>query len=110
MLLQLWHVGRISDPVYHDGALPVAPSAIAPKGNVSLIRPHRPYVAPRALKAEELADVIEAYRRGAEYAKAAGFEASTSSQVSDLDHSSALLEQARRRLRRLDRESRSTDA
>ena len=25
MLLQLWHVGRISDPSYHDGALPVAP-------------------------------------------------------------------------------------
>jgi 2,4-dienoyl-CoA reductase-like NADH-dependent reductase (Old Yellow Enzyme family) len=74
MLLQLWHVGRISDPVYHDGALPVAPSAIAPKGNVSLIRPQRPYVAPRALKTEELAAVIEAYRRGAENAKAAGFD------------------------------------
>ena len=32
MFLQLWHVGRISDPIYHDGAPPVAPSAIAPKG------------------------------------------------------------------------------
>jgi 2,4-dienoyl-CoA reductase-like NADH-dependent reductase (Old Yellow Enzyme family) len=74
MFLQLWHVGRISDPVYHDGALPVAPSAIAPKGNVSLIRPQRPYVAPRALKTEELAGVVEAYRRGAENAKAAGFD------------------------------------
>ncbi len=28
---QLWHVGRISDPIYLDGELPVAPSAIAPK-------------------------------------------------------------------------------
>jgi 2,4-dienoyl-CoA reductase-like NADH-dependent reductase (Old Yellow Enzyme family) len=74
IFLQLWHVGRISDPVYHDGALPVAPSAIAPKGNVSLIRPQRPYVAPRALKTEELAAVIDAYRRGAENAKAAGFD------------------------------------
>jgi 2,4-dienoyl-CoA reductase-like NADH-dependent reductase (Old Yellow Enzyme family) len=74
MFLQLWHVGRISDPVYHDGALPVGPSAIAPKGNVSLIRPQRPYVAPRALKTEELAGVVEAYRRGAENAKAAGFD------------------------------------
>ena len=50
IFLQLWHVGRISDPSYHDGDLPVAPSAIAPKGNVSLLRPQRPYVAPRALK------------------------------------------------------------
>ena len=38
------------------------------------IRPQRPYVAPRALKTEEIADVIEAYRRGAENAKAAGFD------------------------------------
>lgn len=74
MFLQLWHVGRISDPVYHDGALPVGPSAIAPKGHVSLIRPQRPYVAPRALETEELAGVVEAYRRGAANAKKAGFD------------------------------------
>jgi 2,4-dienoyl-CoA reductase-like NADH-dependent reductase (Old Yellow Enzyme family) len=74
MFLQLWHVGRISDPVYHDGALPVAPSAIAPKGNVSLVRPQRPYVAPRALETVEIPSVVEAYRRGAENAKAAGFD------------------------------------
>jgi 2,4-dienoyl-CoA reductase-like NADH-dependent reductase (Old Yellow Enzyme family) len=74
IFLQLWHVGRISDPIYHDGALPVAPSAIAPKGNVSLLRPQRAYVAPRALEASEIPGVIEAYRRGAENAKAAGFD------------------------------------
>jgi 2,4-dienoyl-CoA reductase-like NADH-dependent reductase (Old Yellow Enzyme family) len=74
IFLQLWHVGRISDPIYHDGALPVAPSAIAPKGNVSLLRPQRAYVAPRALETSEIPGVIEAYRRGAENAKAAGFD------------------------------------
>ena len=74
ILLQLWHVGRISDPVYHDGALPVAPSAIAPKGNVSLLRPQRAYVTPRALETGEIPGVIEAYRRGAENAKKAGFD------------------------------------
>ena len=72
--MQLWHVGRISDPVYHDGALPVAPSAIAPKGHVSLLRPQRPYVTPRALETGEIAGVIAAYRKGAENAKAAGFD------------------------------------
>jgi 2,4-dienoyl-CoA reductase-like NADH-dependent reductase (Old Yellow Enzyme family) len=74
IFLQLWHVGRISDPIYQDGELPVAPSALAPKGHVSLVRPQRSYVTPRALKSEEIPDVIEEFRRGAENAKAAGFD------------------------------------
>jgi 2,4-dienoyl-CoA reductase-like NADH-dependent reductase (Old Yellow Enzyme family) len=74
ILMQLWHVGRISDPIYHDGALPVAPSAIAPKGRVSLLRPERPYVVPRALGKEEVSGVVEAFREGARNARAAGFD------------------------------------
>lgn len=74
MFLQLWHVGRVSDPTYLDGALPVAPSPIPPKGHVSLLRPKRPFVTPRALETEEIPGVIEAYRRGAENARAAGFD------------------------------------
>lgn len=42
IFMQLWHVGRVSDPIFLDGALPVAPSAIAPGGHVSLVRPERP--------------------------------------------------------------------
>jgi 2,4-dienoyl-CoA reductase-like NADH-dependent reductase (Old Yellow Enzyme family) len=74
MLLQLWHVGRVSDPVYLDGKLPVAPSAVAGIGNVSLIRPPKAYVVPRALDREEIPGVVAAYRKGAENAKAAGFD------------------------------------
>ena len=74
MLLQLWHVGRISDPSYLAGALPVAPSAIAPKGNVALLRPQRPYVTPRPLELTEIPAVIEAFRVGAQNALAAGFD------------------------------------
>lgn len=74
ILLQLWHVGRVSDPIYLNGDLPVAPSAIAPEGHVNLIRPHKAFVTPRALDKGELPGVIEAYRRGAENAKAAGFD------------------------------------
>lgn len=74
ILLQLWHVGRVSDPFYLNGALPVAPSAIAPKGHVSLIRPMKPFVTPRALEIRELPGVIEAYRQGAANALAAGFD------------------------------------
>ncbi len=74
MLLQLWHVGRISDPIFLDGATPVAPSAIRPKGTVSLVRPEREYVTPRALATEEIPGLIAAFKKGAENAKSAGFD------------------------------------
>ena len=74
IVLQLWHVGRISDPSLLDGQAPVAPSAIAAKGNVSLLRPVRPYTVPRALDTAEIAGVVEAYRHGALNAKKAGFD------------------------------------
>jgi 2,4-dienoyl-CoA reductase-like NADH-dependent reductase (Old Yellow Enzyme family) len=71
---QIWHVGRISDPEFLNGQLPVAPSAIAATGTVSLLRPQRPYPTPRALKIEEIKGVVEAFRRGAQNAQAAGFD------------------------------------
>ncbi|WP_250435570.1 alkene reductase [Caballeronia sp. ATUFL_F2_KS9A] len=74
IFLQLWHVGRISDPIFLNGELPVAPSAIAAGGHVSLVRPQRPYVTPRALELDEIAGVVAAYRKGAENAKRAGFD------------------------------------
>jgi len=74
ILLQLWHVGRISDPLYLDGKLPLAPSAIAAKGHVSLVRPMKEFVTPRALELAELPGIVEEYRKGAENAKAAGFD------------------------------------
>jgi 2,4-dienoyl-CoA reductase-like NADH-dependent reductase (Old Yellow Enzyme family) len=74
IFLQLWHVGRISHPVYLDGELPVAPSAIRPTGHVSLLRPQQPYPTPRALKIGEIPGIVEAYRKGAENAEAAGFD------------------------------------
>lgn len=74
MFLQLWHVGRMSDPMFLEGELPVAPSAVRPAGHVSLVRPEKPFVTPRALELGEIPGVIEAYRRGAENARRAGFD------------------------------------
>ena len=74
IFLQLWHVGRVSHPDFLDGELPVAPSAIAPQGHVSLLRPQREYVIPRALEISEIPGIVEAYRQGAENAKQAGFD------------------------------------
>jgi 2,4-dienoyl-CoA reductase-like NADH-dependent reductase (Old Yellow Enzyme family) len=74
MFLQLWHVGRVSDPSYLNGALPVAPSAIAPAGHVSQLRPEKAFVTPRALARGEIPGIVAAYRRGAENARRAGFD------------------------------------
>ena len=74
IVMQLWHVGRISHPDLLDGATPVAPSAIRPAGHVNLLRPKRPYVTPRALERSEIADVVAAFRNGAVHAQEAGFD------------------------------------
>src|SRR5580692_11713814 len=74
IFLQLWHVGRVSDPRFLNGALPVAPSAVAATGNISLVRPPTPFMAPRALERNEIPGIIEAFRKGAENAQLAGFD------------------------------------
>ncbi|MCR5879300.1 alkene reductase [Phenylobacterium sp. J367] len=75
IFMQLWHVGRISDPSLLPGNQPpVSASPVAAKGEVSLLRPKRPYPVPRELSVAEIAEVVEAYRKGAENAKRAGFD------------------------------------
>lgn len=74
ILCQLWHVGRISDPVYLDGKQPVSSSAVTPAGHVSLIRPEKNFVEPRPLSIDEIRDVVQQYKRGAENALKAGFD------------------------------------
>jgi 2,4-dienoyl-CoA reductase-like NADH-dependent reductase (Old Yellow Enzyme family) len=74
ILLQLWHVGRMSDPIYLNGELPVAPSAVAPGGHISLVRPKKSFVVPRALEIDEIPAIVESYRQGAANAQIAGFD------------------------------------
>jgi 2,4-dienoyl-CoA reductase-like NADH-dependent reductase (Old Yellow Enzyme family) len=74
IFMQIWHVGRISDPVFHDGEPPVGASALAAKGNVSLLHPERPFVVPRPLDAQEIAGVVADFRRAAQFAERAGFD------------------------------------
>jgi N-ethylmaleimide reductase len=75
IVLQLWHVGRISDPCYQPGGvLPVAPSALPAAGRAYTPEGPRPFVTPRALETSEIADVVEQYARGARGAQQAGFD------------------------------------
>ena len=73
--LQLWHVGRISHPdLQPGGALPVAPSAIRPAGQVYTGQGMKDFVTPRALRTEELPALVATYARAARNAMDAGFD------------------------------------
>jgi len=74
IFLQLWHVGRISHPDFHNGELPVAPSAIMPKGDAVTPNGMQPFVTPRALETDEIKGIVEDYRQAAINAMAAGFD------------------------------------
>lgn len=75
IFLQLWHVGRVSHPSMQEGnILPVAPSAIAPEGELFTYEGMKSFIAPRALELEEIPGIVESFRLGAENALAAGFD------------------------------------
>jgi 2,4-dienoyl-CoA reductase-like NADH-dependent reductase (Old Yellow Enzyme family) len=71
---QIWHVGRVSDPVFLGGKQPVSSSAIAPGGFVTLIRPKKEFETPRALETAEVKAVVEEFRAGSRNALEAGFD------------------------------------
>jgi N-ethylmaleimide reductase len=75
IFMQLMHCGRISHPSMLPGAaLPVAPSAIQPKGQVWTATGQQDLVTPHALSLPEIAQVIEDYRLATRRALAAGFD------------------------------------
>jgi N-ethylmaleimide reductase len=72
---QLWHVGRVSHTSFQPGgAAPVAPSAIAARGEAHTLEGKQPFSTPRALETSEIASVVEQYAHAARTAKAAGFD------------------------------------
>ena len=79
IVLQLWHVGRMSHPVFHEGALPVAPSALAPDAQVWIVGENGvggmvDCPVPRALLTEEIPGVVDDFRQAAVNAISAGFD------------------------------------
>ncbi|MDX2181881.1 MAG: alkene reductase [Bryobacteraceae bacterium] len=74
ILLQLWHMGRVSHPDFLNGELPVGPSAIAAQGESYTATGKKPYVVPRALDAAELPGIVADYARAAKLAIDAGFD------------------------------------
>lgn len=75
IFVQLWHVGRISHPVFRNGELPVAPSAVAPRGVQTYTEGgFQDIPTPRALETPEILEIVGEFRQAAINAKAAGFD------------------------------------
>ncbi|DBA00641.1 TPA: hypothetical protein N0F65_003570, partial [Lagenidium giganteum] len=76
IFLQLWHLGRQGHPSFNAKNDLVAPSAIGlAQGTVRTAQGDKvPYAVPRALETDEIAGVVDDYRKCAEYAKKAGFD------------------------------------
>ncbi|MCW8038469.1 MULTISPECIES: alkene reductase [Acinetobacter] len=74
IVAQLWHVGRVSHPDLLQGETPVSASTVQQAGQVSLLRPKRDYVAPRALEIAEIKEIVEQFKQAAIRAKDAGFD------------------------------------
>ena len=71
---QIWHVGRVSHPRYHDGNPPVAPSAVKPEGQIFTADGMMDFVTPRALETDEIPGIVEDYAQAAQNAIKAGFD------------------------------------
>jgi len=73
--LQLWHVGRISHvSLLPPGEVPVAPSAIRANAQTFTANGMEQVSEPRALRLEEIPQLIADYRTAARNAIAAGFD------------------------------------
>ncbi len=75
IFLQLWHCGRASHSDFHEGDLPVAPSAIKLNGEyIHTLQGKRDYETPRALETDEIPGIVQDYKTAAQRAKDAGFD------------------------------------
>lgn len=72
---QLYHTGRVALPDFlPGGAQPVAPSAIAIKGQNKTDEGKKDFVVPRALETDEIPGVAAEFAQAARRAVAAGFD------------------------------------
>lgn len=75
IFIQLQHCGRISHPTMQpNGATPIAPSAIAPKGQAITYKGKQDFVTPRAIEINEIPPLVDQFLHGAKMAKQAGFD------------------------------------
>lgn len=71
---QLWHVGRISHPDFHNGELPLAPDAINPGAKSYTPEGFKDTVTPKKMTIEDIKQTILDFKNAAKNAMDAGFD------------------------------------
>lgn len=74
IFMQIWHVGRISHPSFHNGELPHAPSAINPNMKVFTDKGPQDTVTPKEMTVEEIKTTVQDFKNAAANAMKAGFD------------------------------------
>lgn len=71
---QIWHVGSISHPDYHDGELPHSPSGVNPGLPVRTPQGRKLSVEPKAMTEEDIRTTVSDFKSAAMRAMDAGFD------------------------------------
>lgn len=74
IFIQLWHVGRMSHPDFHNGELPLAPSAVNPESKSFTPDGFKDTVTPKAMSIEEIKQTVQDFKNAAKNAMDAGFD------------------------------------
>jgi N-ethylmaleimide reductase len=74
IFIQLWHVGRISHPDFHNGEPPLAPSALNPKSKSFTYEGFKDTVTPKAMSINDINQTIKDFKNAASNAMKAGFD------------------------------------
>ncbi|SIQ66495.1 alkene reductase [Maribacter ulvicola] len=74
IFIQLWHVGRMSHPDFHNGDLPLAPSALNPNAQSFTPEGFKDTVTPKAMTTEDIKQTVNDFKNAAKNAIKAGFD------------------------------------
>jgi N-ethylmaleimide reductase len=74
IFLQLWHVGRMSHPDFHNGELPLAPSALNPNEKSYTPKGFKDTVTPKAMTINDIKQTVQDFRQGAKNAMDSDFD------------------------------------
>lgn len=74
IFIQLWHVGRMSHPDFHNGALPLSSSAINPNDKSFTPEGFKDTVTPKEMTIEHIKTTVQDFKNSAANAVKAGFD------------------------------------
>ena len=74
IFIQLWHVGRMSHPDFHNGELPLSASALNPEAKSFTLEGFKDTVTPKEMTIEDIKTTVQDFKNAATNAVKAGFD------------------------------------